>query len=141
MNHIDLKILNRHGEDSIGYLSYFQSHLDFDFDIKRIYFTYAVPYEATRGFHAHKKLKQAIWCPCGCVEVSIDNGIEKEKFLLDSPEKLLIMNRGYWRELEWKEPNSVLCVAASDYYDIGDYIKDYDTFINLAQEGFWEDEC
>ena len=33
-----------------------------------------------------------------------------------------------WREMLWLQKDSVLCVAASDYYDPEDYIRDYDEF-------------
>ena len=35
---------------------------------------------------------------------------------------------------------SVLCVAASNYYDEDDYIRDYDEFIKLVEKGYWNDE-
>ena len=31
----------------------------------------------------------------------------------------------------WLQSNSVLCVAASDYYTTEDYIRDYDEFVRF----------
>ena len=32
----------------------------------------------------------------------------------------------------WLQENSVLCVAASEYYDENDYIRDYDDFLRYV---------
>ena len=33
-----------------------------------------------------------------------------------------------WREMLWLQKDSVLCVAASDFYEVEDYIRDLDEF-------------
>lgn len=53
----------------------------------------------------------------------------KETSVLDDPSKGLIITPCIWRDMLWLVENSVLCVAASDYYDEGDYIRDYNEFI------------
>ena len=69
----------------------------------------------------------------------LDNGKEKASYLLDSPEKILLILKGYWREMKWRKEGSVLCVAASDYYNESDYIRNYDDFIKMVKEGFWNE--
>lgn len=134
---IDLK---RIGDFNIGNLSYFESNKDIPFSIKRIYYTYDVPAGTKRGMHAHKKLQQILWCPYGEIEVILDNGKEKTSYLLDSPERALLVLKGYWRDMYWKKEGSVLCVAASDYYNEEDYIRYYDEFLKYVEEGYWDDE-
>ena len=58
--------------------------------------------------------------------------VKKTRYLLDSPEKTLLVLKGYWRDMNWKE-GSVLCVAASDYYNEDDYIRDYDEFLKYVE--------
>lgn len=128
------------GNESSGYLSFFESNKDIPFNFKRIYYIYDVPGETKRGMHAHKKLQQVLWCPYGEIEVILDNGEEKTRYLLDSPEKTLLVLKGYWRDMNWKKEGSVLCVAASDYYNEDDYIRDYDEFLKYVEEGYWNDE-
>jgi dTDP-4-dehydrorhamnose 3,5-epimerase-like enzyme len=125
---------------SKGFLSFFETNRDIPFEIKRIYYTYNVPFGTKRGMHAHKTLQQVLWCPYGEIEVVLDNGKEKNKYLLDSPEKALLVLKGFWRSMIWKKENSVLCVAASDYYNEKDYIRDYQEFLKYVQEGFWDNE-
>lgn len=132
--------MNRIGEQQSGYLSFFESNKDIPFRIKRIYYTYDVPIGTKRGMHAHKKLQQLLWCPYGEIEVILDNGKEKTSYLLDTPEKALLVLKGYWRDMYWKKEGSVLCVAASDYYNENDYIRDYDEFLKYVEEECWDDE-
>jgi len=137
----NLIILNEtKGNSEYGYLSYFESFKDVPFEIKRIYYIYDVPMGIKRGMHAHKKLRQLIWCPYGKIEIVLDDGFDKKNYMLDSPNKALLVSQGYWRDMYWLEPGSVLCVAASDYYDDEDYIRDYDEFQNYVKRGFWKHE-
>jgi len=128
------------GMKELGYLSFFESSKDIPFEIKRIYYTYSIPLGVKRGMHAHKELQQLMWCPYGEIEVILDDGKTIETFTLDSPDKGLLIVRGYWRDFYAKKEGSVLCVAASDYYIEEDYIRDYDEFLKYVEKGYWNDE-
>ena len=65
----------------------------------------------------------------------MDDGREKAEVLLDRPEKGLILGNGLWREMLWNQTDSVLCVAASEYYDERDYIRNYDDFLAYVKQG------
>lgn len=90
--------------------------------------------------HAHKKLQQLLWCPHGEIKVVLDDGEMKKTHILDSPEKVLFVGNGIWRNIFWEKENSILCVAASDYYNEEDYIRDYDEFLKYVEEGYWKNE-
>ncbi len=124
--------------NSLGSLSFFEGEKDIPFDIKRIYYIYNVPRNGKRGEHAHKGLKQFLWCPYGKIKIIVDNGFKKEEILLDSPNKGLFIGKGIWHDMIWLTENAVLCVAASDYYDESDYIRDYDEFLKLVKKGYWK---
>ena len=137
----DLLIINRTNKTStLGNLSYFEANKNIDFSIKRIYYIYDVPINTERGMHAHKKLQQVVWCPYGEIEITIDNGKDKTVYILNSPEKALLVLKGYWHYMRWIKESSVLCVAASDYYDEDDYIRDYEDYLNFIKEGYWKNE-
>lgn len=140
MNTNYLITLPQNGNPEIGYLSFFETQNQIPFDIKRVYYTYGVPIDVKRGMHAHRKLKQLIWCPYGVVEVILDDGHVKKSFLLDSPNKALVVMKGFWRDLYWRKSDSVLCIAASDFYLETDYIRSYEEYLELAREGYWLDE-
>lgn len=132
--------INKYGNKESGYLSFFESNKDIPFEINRIYFTHSVPTDTKRGMHAHKTLKQLLWCPYGEVEVILDDGKEKITYFLDSPDQGLLIIKGYWRDIFFRKECSVLCVAASDYYDEEDYIRDYQEFLQYVKKGHWNNE-
>jgi len=126
------------GTNTTGYLSFFEDN-NIGFSIKRIYYIYGAPKDTKRGFHAHKELQQIAWCPYGDITFILDDGQSKKEIRLNNPSEGLLIQKGIWREMIWNKENSVLCVAASDYYDENDYIRDYDEFIRLVKEGYWNE--
>ena len=61
-----------------GKLSFFEEFRDIPFNIKRIYYVSNVPEGVRRGFHAHKKLKQLLFCPYGRIQLILDNNKDRE---------------------------------------------------------------
>ena len=111
-----------------GELSFFEGTHEIPFDIKRIYYISKVPEGTRRGFHAHKNLKQLLFCPYGRVQLILENKKGREEIELSDPSIGVLIEEPTWREMLWIQSNSVLCVAASDYYDADDYIRDYSSF-------------
>lgn len=116
-----------------GCLHYVESLKDVPFDIKRIYYITDVPKNVERGSHAHRTLKQLLFCPYGNIRIILNNGSEETSVDLDKPGKGLIITSLIWRNMIWTVPGSVLCVAASDYYDEKDYIRSYSAFRNYLK--------
>lgn len=133
---MDYKIINIKTIDSgyAGKLSFFEGCRDLPFEIKRIYYIHGVPNHSQRGGHAHKKLQQLLFCPYGTIEIVLDDAKNRQSVLLDDPGKGLLIGSGLWREMIWHTENAVLCVAASEYYDEKDYIRDYDAFLKYTKE-------
>ena len=117
-----------------GKLSYFEASRDVPFEIKRIYYIHGVPSGSQRGGHAHRCLRQILFCPYGTIEIVLDDGKNREHIMLDEPSKGLVIGPGLWREMIWHQDSSVLCVAASEYYDEKDYIRDYSAFLQYVNE-------
>lgn len=112
-----------------GELSFFEGdNHDVEFDIKRIYYISKVPEGVRRGFHAHKDLKQLLFCPYGKIQLILENESGREEITLSDPSFGVVIEKPTWREMLWLQKNSVLCVAASDFYKVEDYIRDYDEF-------------
>ena len=111
-----------------GSLSFFEES-DTEFQMKRFYYIYGVSAGTWRGGHAHKNLKQLLFCPYGSIRIKLDDGVQNAVEILDNPEEGLLLEPGIWRDMYWLQDNSVLCVAASEEYDESDYIRDYNEFI------------
>lgn len=121
-----------------GELSFFEGANDLPFDIKRIYYISKVPEGIRRGFHAHKELKQLLFCPYGRIQLVLDNGEKREEIELSDPSIGVLIEQPVWREMLWLQKDSVLCVAASDYYKEEDYIRDYSKFRLTIRNEFVE---
>ena len=125
----DCRIIDiRKYTDNRGYLSVIEGGEDIPFEIKRIYYLYMVP-EAARGAHAHRELQQLLVATSGSVDITLDDGHEKKTFHLDRPWKGLLVTPGLWRDLDNFSGGTVLMCLASEKYDEGDYIRDYDAFL------------
>lgn len=111
-----------------GELSFFEGTQDVPFEIRRIYYISKVPEGIRRGFHAHKELKQLLFCPFGRIQLILENKNGREEIELSDPSVGILIEQCTWREMLWLQKDSVLCVAASDYYKVEDYIRDYDEF-------------
>lgn len=114
-----------------GELSFFEATHDIDFEIKRVYYISKVPEGTRRGFHAHKKLKQLLYCPYGQIQLVLDNGKVREEITLNDPSIGIVIDYPVWREMLWLQKDSVLCVASSEFYNVDDYIRNYDEFKKL----------
>lgn len=111
-----------------GELSFFEATHEIPFEIKRIYYISKVPEGVRRGFHAHKELKQLLFCPYGRIQLILENPNGREEIELSDPSIGVVIDQCTWREMLWLQKDSVLCVAASDFYKVEDYIRDYDEF-------------
>ena len=117
-------------------MSFFEAETDIPFQIKRIYYISKVPEGIRRGFHAHKELKQMLFCPYGKIHLVLDNGNGREEITLSDPSVGIVIEQPVWREMLWMEKDSVLCVAASEHYKAEDYIRDrtqFDIYIKKAK--------
>jgi len=98
------------------------------FEIKRVYYLYDVPSDAFRGGHAHKDLYQFMIPLSGSFEVSIDDGFNSKKIMLNKPDQGLLIPSGIWREMDNFSAGSVCLVLASEVFDESDYFRDYNSF-------------
>lgn len=90
------------------------------FEIKRFYYIYDVTNK--RGGHRHKKTIQALICLGGSCEIYLNDGIEEEIVILDTPNKCLIVEPKDWHTMDKFTQGSILLVFSSEYYDRDDYI-------------------
>ena len=128
---MDIKMIpfQIHGDER-GSLIALEENKNIPFMVKRVYYMFDTKQGVHRGFHAHKTLKQILFCPSGACTILLDSGSEKGHVRLDKPTEGLYLESGIWREMYDFTPDAVLMVLASDYYDESDYIRDYSEFLN-----------
>jgi hypothetical protein len=113
-----------------GNITPVNNQIEVPFDIKRVYYLYDVPGGEGRGGHAHKALQQIIIAASGSFDIQVDDGKVKRTFTLSRPYVGLYLPPGLWRELDNFSSGAICLVLASEVYDVGDYIRDYEFYKN-----------
>ena len=121
--------------DERGSLVALEGNKSVPFDIKRVYYIFGTKEGVSRGFHAHQNLKQVAVCVTGCCRFVLDNGKQREEVVLDKSTTGLLIEDLTWREMHDFSPDCVLMVLASEYYDESDYIRDYEEFLKIVNNG------
>jgi len=115
-------------DDVRGNLTFIEENQHIPFPIRRVYYLYDVPGGESRGGHAHKELEQFIIAANGSFDVVLDDGDNKERYHLNRSYYGLYIPKMVWRELDNFSSGSVCLVLASQLFDEGDYIREYDNF-------------
>ncbi|WP_235538004.1 WxcM-like domain-containing protein [Pelomonas sp. Root1217] len=115
--------------DLRGALSFGEIDAHLPFTPRRFFIVYDVPNEEVRGEHAHRACHQFLICVKGSCTIVLDDGEHRDELRLDSPKVGLHIPPMVWGIQYRFSPDAVLLVLASDTYDAGDYIRDYDDFL------------
>ena len=118
--------------DGRGSLVAIEACQNIPFEIKRVYYIFNTHRNVSRGFHAHKQLKQLVVCVSGKCRMLLDDGKQKKDVWLDSPTKGLIIEDMTWREMHDFSDDCLLLVLANEHFDESDYIRDYEGFKKLS---------
>ncbi len=118
--------------DERGNLVSLEANRNVPFEIRRVYYLYGTRADVSRGYHAHKNLKQLIVAVSGSCRFVLDDGAARTEVILDDPAMGLLVESNVWREMHDFSRDCVLMVLASALYDESDYIRDYDEFIRTV---------
>lgn len=121
--------------DSRGNLSFVEQLNHIPFEIKRTYWIYDVPGGEARGSHAFIENQEFIVALSGAFDIVVDDGQQKKTFSLNRSYYGLYVPAGLWREMNNFSTNSVALEFGSMHYDKEDYIRDYNTFLNMKRDG------
>ena len=121
--------------DPRGNLSFVEQLTHIPFEIKRTYWIYDVPGGESRGAHAYKTNEEFIVALSGAFDIIVDDGKSKKKFTLNRSYYGLYVPSGLWREMQNFSTNSLALEFGSVSYDPNDYLRDYDEFVKLKQNG------
>jgi hypothetical protein len=119
--------------DPRGNLTFVEGTRHVPFGIARVYYLYDVPGGAERGGHAHRQLQQLVIAMSGSFDIHLDDGKDQVMFHLNRSYYGLLICPMIWREIDNFSSGSVCMVLASQFYDEGDYYREYEAF-KLAVE-------
>lgn len=125
--------------DDRGYLLPIEIGRDaIPFEVKRVYYMYGIPDGKGRGQHAHLDLRQILICVHGSCKVTCDYGSGRsiETYVLDRPDKGLVIEGLVWRKMSDFAPDTVLLVLADEHYDEAapKEIRDYQVFLKRVEK-------
>ncbi|MCP3964751.1 MAG: WxcM-like domain-containing protein [Lentisphaerae bacterium] len=125
--------LKRIVDERDGVLSIMEGQHDVPFDIKRVYYINNLEnLQSVRGKHAHKELKQVIFCINGSFVLTLDDGEKKQDIHMWRDNVGVILGKELWHTMHSFLSGCVLLVVASDFYKEEDYIRDYEEFLNYV---------
>ena len=128
--------LKRIVDDRDGTLCIMNSGKEIPFEIKRVYYINNLDSQSSiRGKHAHRQLQQVIFCINGSFTLTLDDGTVRQSIEMKHENEGIILGPMLWHTMHDFSSGCVVLVAASDYYDESDYIRDYDEFMKLAGTG------
>lgn len=101
------------------------------FEIKRIFMVTNVAKGKTRGDHATKKTKLILFPVAGSCTVVVDNGSEKEFFLMNDISKGLYIDELLWRSMQNFTDDCVMMAVCDRTYTPGnETYETYDEYLN-----------
>lgn len=115
--------------DPRGNLTVAEGFDNVPFGISRVYWVYDVPSGESRGGHAHKQCREFIIAVSGSFHVTLDNGRERQTFMLNHPYQGLLVETGVWRTLDDFSSGAVCLVLASEPFEEEDYIREYNDYL------------
>lgn len=118
-------------DDCFLFYAQYPEHLPFK--IKRVYFITSANPKLPRGYHAHKKTKQALFCIQGKIKLILDNGKKREQVTLENPGVGIYIPELTWHEMHSFGKNTILLVVASENFEPDDYIRDRRRLLKLAK--------
>lgn len=128
---IDLPRLSRRDAGSCTWIDNSDSPLPFA--VRRVFYLYDVPADATRGGHSHFQAHELIVAMAGSFDVVLDDGKRApRRFTLNRPYQGLYVPNGIWRTLENFSGGAVSTVLTSHLYSEPDYVREYSQFKALT---------
>lgn len=101
--------------------------------IKRIFIIGDVKKGDIRGEHALFKTNQIITVLKGKVLLELDDGKDKKRILLQSPQKAILVKPLIWRTLKILKDDTLILVFCDREHNAKDYIRNYENFIQQVR--------
>lgn len=103
---------------------------DVPFEIRRIFYIYGEGNVGLiRGKHANRKSEFVLFNISGRSKVKvIDEDLSETVYELNEPRDAVYLPRMIWKEMYDFTSDSVLMVVTNEYYDVTEYVRDFEMF-------------
>ena len=120
--------------DERGKLVVIEGGQSIPFDIQRVFYIYGSDASVVRGQHANRESEFVLIHVAGTSKVRITDGKDEIIVELNKPMMGVYIPRMIWKDMYDFSSDSVLLVLASTHYDGGEYIRDYNDYLNIIGE-------
>jgi oxalate decarboxylase/phosphoglucose isomerase-like protein (cupin superfamily) len=120
--------------DLRGNLSFIEEDTHLPFKIRRVYWIYDVPGGQHRGGHSFRMTEELIVALSGSFDVILHDGKGEYRYTLNRSYYGIYVPKMIWRMMENFSTNSLALIIASTDYDEGDYIRDFQEFLQLKSK-------
>ena len=123
---------SQHGDER-GHMVVVEGMKDIPFEIKRIFYIYGSDKDVVRGQHANRRSKFVLINVAGSSKVKVLDGKGNEAiYSLNRPHTGVYLPEMVWKDMYDFSSDSVLLCLASEVYDPGEYVRNYDTFVKIV---------
>ena len=134
---IEVKMLNfQEKGDARGRLVIVEGAQDIPFEIKRVFYIYGSDPDVVRGRHANRRSQFVLINVAGTSKVRVVDHKGNEMIVhLNKPHTGVYIPAMVWKDMYDFSPDSVLLVLSSEHYDPDEYIRDFDEYLKVCENG------
>lgn len=134
---IEVKMLNfQEKGDERGRLVIVEGGQDIPFEIKRVFYIYGSDPDVVRGRHANRRSQFVLINVAGTSKVRVVDHKGNEMIVhLNRPHTGIYIPAMVWKDMYDFSPDSVLLVLSSEHYDPDEYIRDFDEYLRVCENG------
>ncbi len=116
-----------------GTLLVMENDNEIPFSVERIFLVTDVTKGKTRGDHATRKTRLILFPVSGECKVVVDDGFEKETYVMNNPSEGLLIEPMIWRSMqEFSEDCTMMAVCDRKFSPGEETIDNYDEYLSLV---------
>ena len=134
---IEVKMLDfQEKGDERGRLVIVEGGQDIPFEIKRVFYIYGSDPDVVRGRHANRRSQFVLINVAGTSKVRVVDHRGNEMIVhLNRPHTGIYIPAMVWKDMYDFSPDSVLLVLSSEHYDPDEYIRNFDEYLRVCENG------
>ena len=122
--------------DERGKLVVIEGSQTIPFEIKRVFYIYGSDPDVVRGRHANRRSEFVLINVAGTSKVRVIDRKGNEMVIhLKRPHTGVYIPAMVWKDMYDFSPDSVLLVLSSEHYDPAEYIRDFDEYLKVCENG------
>lgn len=105
------------------------------FVVQRLFYIYGSDSTVVRGQHANRESEFVLINVAGKSKVKLTNGFDEYIVELNAPRMGVYIPKMIWKDMYDFSSDSILLCLASTHYDAGEYIRNFDEYVQIMKNG------